>query len=580
MSKIIRFASMDLGIHNLSIEIEDCDVSQLKSIKNIPMKKRYDKNGEPTDEFKPILNSVYKSGKSIYSHNKNVWEGKKQYVDEPVLLALTQYLDTLPLLKTCDIVIIERQMKTNHIAKPIENHIRSELLRLFKYDPNKKIVIYAASNKTKVLGAPKYVMHKGKLIKMTKIIRKKWAVEKAGEILKLRGDQETYDQIFRVENKRDDISDCIIQLQSAKYKIFVDKSLKDCSSTVKKNSTDKILDKLKEHHYEILDNDNSANVFKTLCPNKHLCYLETLQINNIPHEKWCQTCYFLTRSIEFNIFQEMIKKKFEGRCLSQFFDSDKEKLEFECKFDHKFWASVRDVKEDIWCTECSYKIIGKELTRFCFETLYNKKFPSTSLLDGYNKDLKIGFVYCLNDDDFIVQELNEIEKHCSKNNIEYVIINYSLPVSKIKELICNKLSVSSINVEFKKHPMYKLLDKSLEELKEVAYKHKAQCLCKISLPAKKKIPFKCKHGEIFESTKDTINRKNVKGECICKCSEKITDICEYVLESGKSKGNKCKNKVSIDSESGKHCKKHSKFDKLITIEENIVFEDDEILFLD
>ncbi len=594
MTQFLRFASIDVGLHNLCMEIEDFDPIKLREIKNIPKTKRYTKNKEPTPEFQKILNQVYLTGKTIYSQNKNVWEGKKMYVDEEVLLAVTNYLESLPILQTCDVVIVEKQLNKNNIAKPIENHIRSEILRLFKHDKAKQIIIYSSSNKTQILGAPKFITNdKGKYMKMDKPHRKKWACKVAAEVLKLRKDQATYDHVFRISGKKDDLSDCILQLQSAKYRIFVDKSLKECIFHNINNFTKSISDvkkKIKDNQFNLITTiDNKLRLpskIKVKCSKEHSCLVHLSDILNTDPKKWCEYCYHEERDIELDDLLKFVDKEFKGICLSPEYLTEDQKLQFQCSFGHCFWRSVKDVKDKIWCTECSYQVLNKEILRYHFETIFSNKFPQWELLDGYSKEDNIGFTYCMNDDDFTIQDMEEIKKLCKDKKVKHhIVVPYSLPLSEMKSLILSIVGKDK-SVSYKKHEMYQFVDKNLEEIREIAFKNGGECLSKISLPSKKKGQFRCKHGDIFESTVDTIKRKIEKKQCWCKCGEKITDICEYVLENGKNKGSRCKNRVSPESTTQCYCKMHCKHEKIKTLSSNseveIEFEDDdeEVIFLD
>ncbi len=89
------------------------------------------------------------------------------------------------------------KLTSNNIAKRLETHIHSVLIKLKQQDLSREIFIYSASNKTKVLGASKLMPDKnGKLKKMTKPQRKKWASELCRNILLRRGDMLNYNLIL------------------------------------------------------------------------------------------------------------------------------------------------------------------------------------------------------------------------------------------------------------------------------------------------------------------------------------------------------------------------------------------------
>ena len=61
----IQIASFDIGKLNFAFYIEEINPKEFKNIKNISSLKRYNTNGTPTEEFREILNNVYKNGKKI-----------------------------------------------------------------------------------------------------------------------------------------------------------------------------------------------------------------------------------------------------------------------------------------------------------------------------------------------------------------------------------------------------------------------------------------------------------------------------------------------------------------------------------
>ena len=48
-------ASFDIGKKNFAFIVEKVDTEKLKSIENVPVTKRYKKDGTPTDKFQTLL---------------------------------------------------------------------------------------------------------------------------------------------------------------------------------------------------------------------------------------------------------------------------------------------------------------------------------------------------------------------------------------------------------------------------------------------------------------------------------------------------------------------------------------------
>ncbi len=100
----MRGASIDIGIHNLAIVIEDFNVEDITKIENILPNKRYLPSGLPTPAFAKILEQIYVNGKIIFRDKVDVGKNKKM-VDDEVLLNLTNYLESLTILTTCHLFI-------------------------------------------------------------------------------------------------------------------------------------------------------------------------------------------------------------------------------------------------------------------------------------------------------------------------------------------------------------------------------------------------------------------------------------------------------------------------------------------
>lgn len=117
-------------------------------------------------------------------------------------------------------VLIERQMVENYKSTWLAHHTYAFLT--IKY-PKLIVVEIASTMKTKVLKAPPG---------LNKNYIKKWAVEKALEILKKREDENSIEYIM-CDNKQDDKADTVIQLEALcvyyarlGYDVFTTRDLK------------------------------------------------------------------------------------------------------------------------------------------------------------------------------------------------------------------------------------------------------------------------------------------------------------------------------------------------------------------
>ena len=224
---MIWCASFDIGKKNFSFYVEEFDDSSLSSLTDIPPNHRYNKDGTTTSEFQTVLDSVFKNGKRIILENVDITMNCKpgSYLDPETFYNMIDVLDRYASIwDQCHTFVIGKQMQTNPMALKLAQHCYSYFC--FRYGRFKNIVEFQSYNKTQVLGAPK-TEKKTKTGKtsykcMDKPARKKWCIVKAKEIVSLREDVETVNQIEKAK-KKDDLCDVICQLASWKYLTFVNK---------------------------------------------------------------------------------------------------------------------------------------------------------------------------------------------------------------------------------------------------------------------------------------------------------------------------------------------------------------------
>jgi hypothetical protein len=220
----MHIISFDIGKCNFAFYIEEFQEADLEPIKNIPKIKRFQADGTPTPEFQKILSEIYLNGNTILYKNLDLTGNtkKEKYLDQKVCLNMITELDKVKdKLDLCSIIVIEQQMSfkntRNTMAIKLAQNCASYFLH--RYGETKEIVEFPAYYKTQILGAPKVG---GKA--MSKPQRKKWATEKALEIIMERGEAESLEHITK-SKKKDDLADVLLQLQSFKYLRFVEKAL-------------------------------------------------------------------------------------------------------------------------------------------------------------------------------------------------------------------------------------------------------------------------------------------------------------------------------------------------------------------
>jgi hypothetical protein len=228
----VYIASFDLGKKNFAFCVEEIDIEKLRKIKNIPQNQRYNEDGTATLKMQKILEAVYKSGKIVLYKNLDLTSNcdPKKKLDPETFYNMIDKLDEYrEYWDKCNEFVIEEQMsfgkKLNKMAMKLGQHCYSYFA--FMYSRFKQIFEYPAYNKTQILGAPKvegkpYKSGKKRFVAMEKPQRKKWAIQKATEILKLREEENILESLTTAK-KKDDLADVVCQLQAFKYTEYVDK---------------------------------------------------------------------------------------------------------------------------------------------------------------------------------------------------------------------------------------------------------------------------------------------------------------------------------------------------------------------
>ena len=226
----IWIASFDIGYRNLCFSIEEINLQALNHVKKLPKARQYNANGTPTIEQQKVLKQLYSNSKTVFFKNTDLTNKAMKVLDHEVFHLLTDLLDEyVSYWDKCAVIILEKQMSFRGVynvsALKLGQHCYSYFV--FKYSRFKQIVEFPAYHKTQILGAPKTKKETKKKTTykaMDKPTRKKWAINKAMEVLL---DREDFENMSKIESvrKKDDIADCILQAISAAYLIFIEKSI-------------------------------------------------------------------------------------------------------------------------------------------------------------------------------------------------------------------------------------------------------------------------------------------------------------------------------------------------------------------
>jgi hypothetical protein len=203
---------------------------------------------------------------------------------------------------------------------------------------------------------------------------------------------------------------------------------------------------------------------------------------------WCPECVKDKQAIKHKFEDKLGKAKsyassMGGQCLSESYTTQRNKLIWQCKLNHKPWAAeyFNIIYRGTWCPECAKCHKAEDEARIIIEAIYKNKFPNSrpkwnkspltnySLeLDMYCEALEIAFEYdgwlhyeqnyrIKNDikrwNSFTSTLLNEFikEQNCKENNVTLFRINAYKGVKKFARFfnyVTNELAKHNINCSF------------------------------------------------------------------------------------------------------------------------------------
>lgn len=230
MSNTFQVLSIDIGVKNLAMWIEEYDVNQLASLKKEceGISPKVDSNNIPSKPYADFIKKFLVSSKSVYYDKLDLTTGKERRTKNKAIILENETLFNIikEFDKRKDIfihvnyIVIEKQLKTNPMAQTVQNHVHAYFLH--QYGLTKDINIFDSVHKTRVLGCPKKITKEDKLVKINKAYRKKWTTNKTRDIMMERKDKKTFKFIFE-ENKAkaDDLSDTFCQSSAFVFIHFI-----------------------------------------------------------------------------------------------------------------------------------------------------------------------------------------------------------------------------------------------------------------------------------------------------------------------------------------------------------------------
>jgi hypothetical protein len=226
----IWIASFDIGIKNFAFWVEKYSIENVEHIRASKAgagKLTYAPDGTASEETQALLEIVYTSGTCVTFENNALTEEKNAKVERIALCALTELLDShSQVFDMCDYFVVEKQMNFGKFRNPKAIHLSHHVMSYFfiRYGRLANVIEFPAYHKTQVLGAKKNkILKKGKkggfkYKAVDKPTRKKWAVERAQDILLARFMSATdgsgiWSQLMHLteSKKKDDVCDCLLQ---------------------------------------------------------------------------------------------------------------------------------------------------------------------------------------------------------------------------------------------------------------------------------------------------------------------------------------------------------------------------------
>lgn len=172
---------------------------------------------------------------------------------------------------------------------------------------------------------------------------------------------------------------------------------------------------------------------------------------------WCPVCSGVAK-VDITEFHK-IAESFGGKCLSDTYDTQQDKLEFICKNNHHFFAAAKHVRAKHWCPDCRTHYC-EEICRKIFEKIFNATFIKTRPewlindkgykleLDGYSSKFGIAFehqgrqhygidIFGMGEDRMKKISENDICKKslCIKHNVKLIEIPELFNLTKTEDLL-------------------------------------------------------------------------------------------------------------------------------------------------
>jgi hypothetical protein len=263
------------------------------------------------------------------------------------------------------------------------------------------------------------------------------------------------------------------------------------------------------------------------CDNGHQFYAYP---SNTIKGHWCQRCAALKKAKQkkdtIELFKQIAADK-GGKCLLNNYSNQKDRLLFECKKGHQWYAMAGKVKVGDWCRKCSYEVIAQKQYR----KNSNRPFLDISILQKIATE-KGGQLISTEYKNATTKLLWE----CSEKHQWWTTAQNIRAGNWCKKCSSKKAA---------EH-----LKKNIADCKMLAKRNDGYCLSEIYINSQTNLLWQCKNGHTWQAT-----YANIKKGTWCKiCSRekagkrRRTPI-EYFKQYAISKGGLCLSDVYENQES-------------------------------
>ena len=238
---------------------------------------------------------------------------------------------------------------------------------------------------------------------------------------------------------------------------------------------------------------NSQTKLLYECKNGHRWYAYT---SNTIKGHWCQRCAALEKAAKKKLTIELFKKIATdkgGKCLSDNYSNQNDRLLFECKNGHQWYGRAVNIKRGDWCRICSYEIIAQKQKE-------HRRISNKPLIDiATLQDIAISKDGRLISNEY-KNATTKLLWECSEKHQWWTTAQNIRAGNWCKKCSSRKAS---------EH-----LKKDINDCKELAVSNEGFCLSENYINSQTNLTWKCKNGHTWQAT-----YANVKKGTWCKiCS--------------------------------------------------------------